>query len=33
VHKSRGLILRLDETWPWANDLAEAFAKLRAAIP
>jgi hypothetical protein len=33
VHKSRGLILRLDKTWPWANDLAEAFARLRAAIP
>jgi hypothetical protein len=33
VHKSRGLILRLDETWPWANDLAEAFATLRAATP
>ena len=33
VHKSRGLILRLDETWPWADDLANAFVKLRAAIP
>jgi hypothetical protein len=33
VHKSRGLTLRLDKTWPWANDLAEAFARLRAAIP
>lgn len=26
-------ILRLDETWPWADDLAAAFARLRAAIP
>jgi hypothetical protein len=33
VHKSRGLTLRLDKTWPWANDLSAAFVKLRAAIP
>jgi hypothetical protein len=33
AHKSRGLILRLDETWPWVDDLATAFVKLRAAIP
>ena len=33
VHKSRRLTLRLDETWPWATDLCEAFARLRAAIP
>jgi hypothetical protein len=33
VRRGRGLILRLDKTWPWANDLSEAFAKLRAAIP
>ena len=33
AHKSRGITLRLDETWPWATDLCEAFAKLRAAIP
>ena len=33
VRHGRGLILRLDETWPWTNDLAEAFAKLRAALP
>ena len=31
--KGRGLILRLDETWPWVDDLANAFTKLRAAIP
>jgi hypothetical protein len=33
VHRSRGLILRLDETWPWVDELANAFVKLRAAIP
>lgn len=33
VRHGRGLILRLDKTWPWTNDLCEAFAKLRAALP
>ena len=33
AHKARGLTLRLDETWPWASDLANGFTKLRAAIP
>ena len=33
AHRSRGLTLRLDKTWPWADDLANAFVKLRAAIP
>jgi hypothetical protein len=33
VRHGRGLILRLDQTWPWTNDLCEAFAKLRAAFP
>jgi hypothetical protein len=33
VHKSRRLVLRLDKTWPWADELANAFVKLRAAIP
>jgi hypothetical protein len=33
VHKSRGLTLRLDKTWPWVDDLSNAFLKLRAAIP
>jgi hypothetical protein len=33
VRRGRGLVLRLDEGWPWTNDLSEAFAKLRAAIP
>jgi hypothetical protein len=33
VRRRRTLILRLDQTWPWTNNLFEAFAKLRAAIP
>jgi hypothetical protein len=33
VHRQRGLVLRLDETWPWATDLVTAFARLRAAFP
>ena len=33
VRRQRRLVLRLDETWPWARDLAEAFARLRAAFP
>lgn len=31
--RSSGLTRRLDETWPWVDDLANAFVKLRAAIP
>ena len=26
VHRGRDLIMRLDETWPWASELATAFA-------
>jgi hypothetical protein len=33
VRKGHGLVLRLDESWPWADDLAQAFTRLRAAIP
>jgi hypothetical protein len=33
VRRGRKLILRLDETWPWAADLVNAFSKLRGAIP
>ncbi len=33
VHRGRDLILRLDETWPWASELATAFTRLRAAFP
>ena len=30
AHRGRDLILRLDETWPWASELATAFTRLRA---
>lgn len=33
VRRHRGLVLRLDEDWPWVSDLATAFARLRAAFP
>jgi hypothetical protein len=33
VHRGRDLIMRLDQTWPWAGELATAFARLRAAFP
>jgi hypothetical protein len=33
VHRGRDLIMRLDEAWPWASELATAFARLRAAFP
>ncbi len=33
VHRGRELIMRLDQTWPWASELAAAFARLRAAFP
>jgi hypothetical protein len=33
AHRGRDLIMRLDETWPWARELASAFARLRAAFP
>jgi len=33
VHRGRDLIMRLDETWPWASELATAFTRLRAAFP
>ena len=33
AHRSRRVTLRLDQTWPWAGDLANAFVKLRAAFP
>jgi hypothetical protein len=33
VRRGHGLILRLDETWPWADALADAFTRLRGAIP
>ena len=33
VRRGRGLVLRLDENWPWADDLSRAFIRLRGAIP
>ena len=33
VRRGHGLVLRLDETWPWADALADAFTRLRGAIP
>ena len=33
VHRGRDLIMRLDESWPWASELATAFARLRATFP
>ena len=33
VRRGRTLTLRLDETWPWSSDLANAFSRLRAAFP
>jgi hypothetical protein len=33
VHRGRDLIVRLDQTWPWASELATAFTRLRAAFP
>jgi hypothetical protein len=33
VRRGRRLILRLDETWPWAAALRRAFLRLRTAFP
>ena len=33
VRRQRHLVLRLDENWPWASELAAAFTRLRAAFP
>jgi len=33
VRRGRRLVLRLDETWPWAEDLAAAFRRLRTSFP
>ena len=30
IHHARRMIVRLDRTWPWANELAAAFTRLRA---
>jgi hypothetical protein len=33
VRRGRQLVLRLDETWPWASALQRAFLKLRSTFP
>ena len=33
VRRGGRLILRLDETWPWAAALQRAFIKLRTTFP
>jgi hypothetical protein len=30
VHHARRMIVRLDRTWAWASELADAFTRLRA---
>lgn len=32
VRRGRRLILRIDETWPWAPDLARGFERIRTAF-
>ena len=33
VRRGRRLVLRIDQNWPFADDLAAAFTRLRAAFP
>ena len=33
AHRGRDLIVHLDETWPWASELDNAFTRLRGAFP
>jgi hypothetical protein len=33
ARRQRHLVMHLDETWPWASELATAFTRLRAAFP
>lgn len=33
VRRQRSLLLRIDESWPWAADIAAAFSRLRNAFP
>jgi len=33
VRRARRLVLRLDESWPWAEALATAFTRLRTTFP
>jgi len=32
ARRGRDLHLRIDETWPWRNQLAAAFGRLRTAL-
>ncbi len=33
ARRGRDLVVHLDESWPWASELATAFTRLRAAFP
>ena len=33
AHRRRDLIVHLDETWPWASELANTFTRLRRCVP
>ena len=33
AHRGRDLIVHLNETWPWASELDNAFTRLRGAFP
>ena len=33
VRRGHRLVLRLDQTWPWSNELERAFMRLRTAFP
>ena len=33
VRRQRSLVLRIDESWPWKDDIAAAFDRLRSAFP
>ena len=33
VRRQRSLVLRVDESWPWRDDIAQAFGRLRSAFP
>ena len=33
AHRGRQLILRIDQTWPWRNELQSAYTRLRHSLP
>jgi hypothetical protein len=33
VRSGQRIVLRLQRTWPWTNDLARAFDALRRRVP